>query len=147
MSENSAPPTRPVLQLVAIDCPDAAALAAFYAGILGWEVQADDDDDDWVSILPPGADEGTVHVAFQQVRDYVAPTWPGGDHPQQLHLDLKVADLAAGEAQVLAAGEQLVDGGGLGGQAHPVAHGVGLGDDVEPGDPGSAARGDAQRRH
>ncbi len=104
MSENSAPQTRPVLQLVAIDCPDAAALAAFYAGVLGWEVRADDDDDDWVSILPPGAPEGAVHVAFQQVDDYVAPTWPGGDHPQQFHFDLTVADLAEGEAQVLAAG-------------------------------------------
>ncbi len=104
MSENSAPPTRPVLDVVAIDCPDAAALAAFYAGILGWDVQADDDDDDWVSISPPGAAEGPAQLAFQEITDYVAPTWPGGDHPQQFHLDLRVADLAEGEAQVLAAG-------------------------------------------
>jgi len=103
MGENTAPLTRPVLDVVAIDCPDAAALAAFYAGVLGWEV-VDDDDDDWVGISPPGAGEGSPHLAFQQIDDYVAPTWPGGEHPQQFHLDLRVADLAAGEAQVLAAG-------------------------------------------
>ena len=39
MSETTAPQTRPVLDVVAIDCPDAAALADFYAGILGWEVK------------------------------------------------------------------------------------------------------------
>ena len=31
-------------------------------------------------------------------------TWPGGAHPQQFHLDLRVPDLATGESQVLAAG-------------------------------------------
>ena len=41
MSETTAPQTRPVLDVVAIDCPDAAALADFYAGILGWEVKED----------------------------------------------------------------------------------------------------------
>ena len=103
MSETTAPQTRPVLDVVAIDCPDARALAGFYAGLLGWEVQ-DDSDDDWVTILPPGGGEGSQALAFQQIDDYVAPTWPGGDHPQQFHLDLRVPDLADGEAQVLAAG-------------------------------------------
>ena len=42
MSETTAPPTRPVLDVVAIDCPDAAALAGFYAGLLGWEVRDGD---------------------------------------------------------------------------------------------------------
>ena len=51
------------------------------------------------------------------------------------------------QPEVLAAGEQLVDGGGLGGQAHPVAHGIRLGDDVEAGDPGGAAGRDAERGH
>jgi catechol 2,3-dioxygenase-like lactoylglutathione lyase family enzyme len=104
MSETTAPQTRPVLDVVAIDCPDAPALAGFYAGLLGWEVHDDSDDDDWVTILPPGAGEGSQALAFQQIDDYVAPTWPGGDHPQQFHLDLRVPDLADGEAQVLAAG-------------------------------------------
>ena len=103
MSENHPPQARPVLDVVAIDCPDAAALAGFYAGILGWEVQ-EDSDDDWVTIQPPGAGEGSQSLAFQEIDDYVEPTWPGGAHPQQFHLDLRVPDLADGEAQVLAAG-------------------------------------------
>jgi len=103
MSETSTSPAKPVLDVVAIDCPDAAALADFYAGILGWEVQADADDD-WVTIAPPGGSKGAQSLAFQQIDDYVAPTWPGGAHPQQFHLDLRVADLADGESQVLAAG-------------------------------------------
>lgn len=104
MSETTAAQTRPVLDVVAIDCPDARALASFYAGVLGWEVVDDGDDDDWVTIVPPGAGEGWPSLAFQQIDDFVAPTWPGGAHPQQFHLDLRVADLAAGEQQVLAAG-------------------------------------------
>ena len=103
MSENNAPETDITLAVVAIDCPDAAALAGFYAGLLGWEV-VDDSEDDWVTIAPPGATAGSQSLAFQQIEDHVAPTWPGGEHPQQFHLDLRVPDLAAGDAQVLAAG-------------------------------------------
>jgi catechol 2,3-dioxygenase-like lactoylglutathione lyase family enzyme len=94
---------RAVLDVVAVDCPDARALAGFYAGILGWEV-TEDSEDDWVTIVPPGAGEGAQSLAFQQIDDYVAPTWPGGAHPQQFHLDLRVPDLTTGEALVLASG-------------------------------------------
>ena len=103
MSEDTAPQARPVLDVVAVDCPDAPALADFYAGLLGWEVMAHSDDD-WVTIVPTADVEGVQALAFQQIDDYVAPTWPGGAHPQQFHLDLRVPDLAAGERLVLAAG-------------------------------------------
>ena len=49
------------------------------------------------------ADTG-AGIAFQRIPDYVAPTWPGGVHPQQMHLDFEVEDLDAGEAAVLALG-------------------------------------------
>ena len=103
MSDPTAPQTRPVLDVGAIDCPDAAALADFYAGILGGEGKVEPDDD-WVTIAPAGAGEGSQALAFEEIGDYVAPTWPGGAHPQQFHLDLRVPDLATGESQVLAAG-------------------------------------------
>jgi hypothetical protein len=103
MSENTAPATRVTLDVVAFDCPDARALAGFYAGLLNWEVR-DGSDDDWVTIAPAGAGEGSQALAFQRIDDYLAPTWPGGGHPQQAHLDLQVDDLAAGEHLVLAAG-------------------------------------------
>ena len=101
MSEDTAPQTRLTLDVVAFDCPDARALAGFYAGILGWEVNSEDDD--WVTIVPPEGVAGHA-LAFQQIDDYVAPTWPGGAHPQQAHIDIEADDLEAGERVVLAAG-------------------------------------------
>jgi catechol 2,3-dioxygenase-like lactoylglutathione lyase family enzyme len=88
---------------VVLDCPDPRGLAAFYGKILGWVVV--DDDDDWVTLRDtsdPAA--GKVGIAFQLATDFVAPTWPLNDVPQQLHLDLDVADMAVAEAAVLAAG-------------------------------------------
>ena len=43
-------------------------------------------------------------LAFQRIDDWVAPTWPGGAHPQQFHLDFSVGDIDAAEPQVLAIG-------------------------------------------
>ena len=101
MSEDTARQTRLTLDVVAFDCPDARALAGFYAGILGWEVKSEEDD--WVTIVPPEGVAGHA-LAFQQIDDYVAPTWPGGAHPQQAHIDIEADDLEAGERVVLAAG-------------------------------------------
>lgn len=79
---------------VVIDCPDAAALATFYASLLGWQTDASDD---WVDIR---SEDGQC-ISFQQVDDYSAPEWPGQEHPQQMHLDVVVDDLDTGEATVL----------------------------------------------
>jgi catechol 2,3-dioxygenase-like lactoylglutathione lyase family enzyme len=88
--------------VVAIDCPDAPALAAFYSAITGWPARRTYPEDDWVELDPP--DGRAAAIAFQQVADYRPPQWPGAEHPQQLHLDFDVPDLDAAEAQVLAAG-------------------------------------------
>lgn len=103
MSEDTTARTSPVIDVVAFDCPDARGLGAFYAEILGWEAE-EGSDDDWVTLVPPGPRDGRAGLAFQRIDDFRAPTWPGGEHPQQAHLDLRVPDLAEGEAQVLAAG-------------------------------------------
>ncbi|GAA4396671.1 VOC family protein [Fodinibacter luteus] len=109
MSEDTAPTadatpsTRPVLDLVVLDCPDATALSSFYAEVLGWEME-EGSDDHWVTLQPLGERRGRAALAFQRIDDFVAPTWPGGSHPQQFHLDLQVDDLEAGERLVLAAG-------------------------------------------
>ncbi|MEO7423104.1 MAG: VOC family protein [Ornithinibacter sp.] len=106
---DSPPSTRPTLDVVVLDCPDPRALAAFYAEVLGWQV-GDSSDDDWVTLVPagsgvsPGPLAPRTGLAFQRIEDFVAPTWPGGSHPQQFHLDLHIADLEEGERQVLAAG-------------------------------------------
>src|SRR5581483_3316271 len=82
---------------IVLDCPDAAALAAFYATMLDWktEVKAD-----WVDIR---ADYGQC-ISFQQVDDYTPPKWPGQDVPQQMHLDVVVDDLDTAEAEAIALG-------------------------------------------
>lgn len=93
------------LGVVALDCPDPQALAGFYAEMLGWRVEAEEDDD-WVEVAGP---DGRV-LAFQRVADYRPPQWPGQDVPQQLHLDFDVAraDIDAAEEKVVALGAKLV---------------------------------------
>ena len=81
-----------------IDCPDPAAMAAFYAPLLGWEPEVRDD---WANIRPA---DGTNCISFQQVKDYTPPQWPDQRVPQQMHLDVVVDDLDTGEAAVLALG-------------------------------------------
>lgn len=85
-----------------IDCPDPPALAGFYGEILGWEVQgATGERDQWVDLQPA---DGSNCISFQRVEDYRAPDWPGQDRPQQMHLDVQVLDLDAGERAVLELG-------------------------------------------
>jgi predicted enzyme related to lactoylglutathione lyase len=80
-----------------IDCPDPSALAAFYGTMLDWKVESSTD---WADIR---ADYGMC-ISFQQVQDYAPPQWPGQEHPQQMHVDVVVDDLDAGEAAVLELG-------------------------------------------
>jgi len=88
-----------------IDAPDAAALARFYAALLGMEVTYEG---------PEGAmiTGGGKSVMFQQVSDYNAPRWPDPAYPQQAHLDIAVDDLDSGEAGALQLGASRLDGGG-----------------------------------
>jgi len=88
---------------VVLDCPDAPALAAFYAEVLGWKTTSEEG---WVDIRP---DDGSTCISFQQVENYRAPEWPGQTVPQQMHLDLVVPDLDAGEAAVLDLGATKAD--------------------------------------
>ncbi len=84
--------------VAAFDCPDPAALAAFYSAITGWPIERDDGD--WVQL----ASDGGATLAFQLASDHQAPVWPSADRPQQMHLDFDVADLDTGEEQILALG-------------------------------------------
>lgn len=105
---------KPILDLIIIDCPDALQLGQFYADVLGWPME-DGADRDWVNLSPPGGGvspdnpNGHPTLAFQRIEDWVEPTWPGGAHPQQFHLDLAVPDIAAAEPDVLALGARVHD--------------------------------------
>lgn len=85
------------LRTVVLDCPEPRALAEFYRGLLGGEIT--DAHDDWVTLVVDGR-----RVAFQRADDFQPPTWPAGDRPQQLHIDLTVDDVDAVEPEVLALG-------------------------------------------
>lgn len=80
-----------------IDCPDPAAMAAFYGALLDWPAKVDDD---WAEIR---AEYGNC-ISFQQVADYTPPAWPAQEVPQQMHLDVIVDDLDTAEKAVLALG-------------------------------------------
>lgn len=91
------------LSLVALDCRDPQALAAFYSAITGWEIAHDGGS--WVQLR---SDAGAT-LAFQLAPDHQPPVWPSADRPQQLHLDFDVSDLDAAEAQVLRLGARKAD--------------------------------------
>jgi catechol-2,3-dioxygenase len=87
----------------ALDTTDPRGLAAFYAGLLGWEVEPDSDDE-WVVVRGH-----RTRLAFQLAPDHVPPTWPAAGVPQQAHLDLYVDDYASTEPLALELGATLVD--------------------------------------
>jgi catechol-2,3-dioxygenase len=97
---------RTTLMGVMIDCPDAAALAGFYAELLGKPVTYDADGAAMIG------HDGQQPVLFQQVADYQAPQWPDPAFPQQFHLDVAVEDIEAGEKAVLAIGARRLPGEG-----------------------------------
>jgi hypothetical protein len=90
--------------LPAIDCPDPLSLADFYSKLLGYEVEPLNgfpaDKVKWIEVQH----DGVSVIGFQKVANFIAPTWPEGDVPQQLHLDFRVSDLDVAEAHALSLG-------------------------------------------
>jgi catechol 2,3-dioxygenase-like lactoylglutathione lyase family enzyme len=89
-----------------LDCPDAPALARFYADLLGWTV--DKDEPDWATVSPP---DGVAYLGFQTSPEYVPPAWPPDAGRQQMmaHLDFEVHDLDAAVAGAIEAGATVAD--------------------------------------
>ena len=98
------------LQSYAIDAPDPAVLARFYADLLDWEITRADEE--WVTVSPP---DGGVPLDFQRADAFTAPTWPDPAVPQQAHLDLQVDSYDEPEARVLELGGRKIEGD----EAHP----------------------------
>jgi catechol 2,3-dioxygenase-like lactoylglutathione lyase family enzyme len=98
-----------------LDCPDPAALAAFYSELLGQPVTCQCDE--WAVVA---ANDTSSGLAFQLVRDHRPPTWPDPAVPQQVHLDVMVEDVAAAEPWVLALGAKRLDGESV--YADPAGH-------------------------
>jgi catechol 2,3-dioxygenase-like lactoylglutathione lyase family enzyme len=91
---------------VVIDCPDPAALAAFYSDLLGLPVTFRSPD--WVVVAETATTSG---FAFQRAPDHQPPRWPDPDRPQQLHLDVMVDDLDEADPAVVALGARRLHAG------------------------------------
>jgi hypothetical protein len=87
------------MRSVVLDCPDPRSLAEFYRGVVGGEITYAEDD--WATLT---LTTGGLRLAFQLAGEFAPPTWPTGERPQQLHLDVTVDDVDAVEPQLLALG-------------------------------------------
>ncbi len=90
----------------AIEAPDPAALAGFYAALVGWSVVHEEPG---TTVLAPP--QGAVYVVFQQADGYRRPTWPPADGAQRpmMHLDFQVPDLDAAVAEATRLGATVAD--------------------------------------
>jgi Glyoxalase-like domain len=77
---------------VSLDCADPLALGEFWAAMLGGEIM-------FTSATTVGIRTEWVWLSTLKVAGYVAPTWPEGDIPKQIHLDLAVTELEAAVAE------------------------------------------------
>jgi len=84
---------------VVLDCHAPAALAEFWGTLLDLPVVAKDEG--WWQLAPM---PGGVSIAFQKVEKHRPPN---ATRPQQLHLDVKVDDIAAYEEVVLGLGGEV----------------------------------------
>jgi hypothetical protein len=93
-----------VRRVVVFDASDLGAESAFWAGVLGGRVIADDN---WHSVVD--ADDRWV-VGVQLAPNHVPPEWPDGN-AQQIHLDLHVDDPVEAHALVVGLGARLLQAG------------------------------------
>jgi catechol-2,3-dioxygenase len=89
------------ISTIIFDSADPAQLADFYRQAIGWEITYNDDD--FVTL----GNGGAIRLAFQRVEGYRAAGWP--DPAKHAHLDLKVADQASAEKQLIALGASRPD--------------------------------------
>ncbi|MFJ3956412.1 VOC family protein [Arthrobacter sp. NPDC090010] len=88
-------------QVVVFDAADLETESAFWAGVLDGQVSRDDD---WHAVRV----NGESRIAVQLAPDHVAPDWPNGAPPQQIHLDLWVDDFPAAHEEVIALGARVL---------------------------------------
>ena len=92
-----------------MECADADAMATFYSGLLGWDVQDRGDVDPesgrsgWVRLRSP---TGHIALAFGADPAYVSPVWPRrpGEQTMMMHFEVAVADVQASVDRAVAAG-------------------------------------------
>jgi hypothetical protein len=110
-----------VLARVVIDCPDPAALASFYSGLLEMPRTMESSVD---RVVIAREDGKLPMLGMQRVQDYVPPRWPDPRYPAQLHFDIKFDDRETAERRAIALGATLLppQGGSCPVYADPAGH-------------------------
>jgi hypothetical protein len=85
------------LATTTLDCSYPAALASFWAELVGGEVA-------FTSAEYCAVKTGNGWIATLRTPDHAPPTWPDPQVPKQMHLDLAVTDLDAAEAEAIRLG-------------------------------------------
>jgi catechol 2,3-dioxygenase-like lactoylglutathione lyase family enzyme len=89
-------------QITVFDAADLDAESAFWAGVLGGRVVADED---WHSVVDA---EGEWRTGVQLAPNHVAPDCPDGTPEQQMHVDIHVDDIQAAHDEVMSLGARLL---------------------------------------
>ena len=87
---------------VSLDCDDPSRLAGFWAELLGGEIAFSSED--FVAVKT-----ARMWISAVRVAHYLAPTWPDGDVPKQIHLDLAVDDLDLSQEEAVRLGARVAD--------------------------------------
>jgi predicted enzyme related to lactoylglutathione lyase len=90
------------LAMVTLDTADAEASAAFWSGMLGWDVAHSERD--YAMLAGP-----SNALGFGRVEGYVAPGWPNENGSKQFHFDLAVDDLDAAQEAAVELGATVAD--------------------------------------
>ncbi len=90
------------LAMVTLDTADPAASAAFWSGMLGWDVTYSEGD--YAMLTGP-----SNALGFGRVEGYVAPSWPNENGSKQFHFDLAVDDLDAAQEAAVELGATVAD--------------------------------------
>lgn len=90
------------LAMITLDCADPEASAAFWSGLLGWEVAHAEKD--YAMLTGP-----SHALGFGRVEGYVAPSWPNQNGSKQFHLDLATDDIDATEKIAVELGATVAD--------------------------------------
>jgi hypothetical protein len=90
----------------ALDCDNPVDLAHFYSKITGLKIQPFDEGEtaetcEWLELWD---EKNRTKMAFQKIENYVKPTWPTGNLPQQAHMDFHAKDLDIAEKQMFEIG-------------------------------------------
>jgi hypothetical protein len=91
-----------VREVIVFDAADLHTESAFWAGMLGGHVFADDR---WHSVIDAA---GEWRIGVQLAPNHVPPDWPRGPTAQQVHIDLHVDDPRAAHEEAIVLGARLL---------------------------------------